>query len=70
MDVQAVAKKYGQRSLGFIACTKLGQIIVQLLEDEEHGELLRFVAVIEQYHADDERLSKVAKILRREPEFH
>ena len=70
MDVQAVAQKYGQRSLGFIACTKLGQIIVQLLEDEEHGELLRFVAVIEQYHADDDGVLKLTHDLRREPEFH
>ena len=44
--------------------------MIQLFENEEGGELLRFLAVIEQYHADDERLSKMAKRLRQEPEFH
>lgn len=70
LDVRAVARKYGQKSLRSTTGAKLRQTILQLLEDEEDGELLRFVAVIEQYHADDKCLSKIAKILRREPEFH
>jgi len=44
--------------------------MLQLFENEEDGELLRVIAVIEQHHADDERLSKLAKMLRQEPEFH
>ena len=68
--MRTVAKKYGQKSLRSIASAKASRIFVQLFENEEDGELLRFVAVIEQYHADDERLSRMAKRLRQEPEFH
>ena len=70
MDVRSIAKKYGQESLRSIASAKLGQIMRQLFQDEDEGELLRVIAVIEQDHADDERLSKIAKRLRQEPEFH
>jgi hypothetical protein len=68
--VRTVAKKYGQKSLRSIASAKASRLLIQLFENEEGGELLRFLAVIEQYHADDERLSKMAKRLRQEPEFH
>ena len=68
--MRAVARKYGQESLRSTASAKLGQIMLQLFENEEDGELLRVIAVIEQHHADDERLSKLAKMLRQEPEFH
>ena len=44
--------------------------MLQLFENEEYGELLRVIAVIEQYHTDDEHLSKIARRLRQEPEFH
>jgi len=69
LDVRTVAKKYRQKSLRCIASAKAGQIFLRLLNNEEYGELLRFVAVIEQYHADDKCLSRIAKILRKEPEF-
>lgn len=68
--MRTVAKKYGQKSLRSIASAKASRLLIQLFENEEGGELLRFLAVIEQYHADDERLSKMAKRLRQEPEFH
>ena len=70
LDVRAIARKYGQESLRSTASAKLGQIMLQLVENEEYGELLRVIAVIEQYHTDDEHLSKIAKRLRQEPEFH
>jgi len=70
LDVRAIARKYDQKSLRSTAGVRLRQTILQLLEDEEDGELLRFIAVIEQYHGGDECLSNIAKILRREPEFH
>jgi len=70
LDVLAVAKKYGQKSLKSMASVKLGQIVLQLLENEEHGELIHFLAVIEHHHADDKYLSKIAKRLRQEPDFH
>ena len=53
-----------------MASVKLGQIVLQLLENEEHGELIHFLAVIEHHHADDKYLSKIAKRLRQEPDFH
>jgi hypothetical protein len=68
--VRAVAKKYGQRSLRLIASAKASRLLIQLFENEADGELLRFLEVIEQYHADDNRLSRMAKRLRQEPEFH
>jgi hypothetical protein len=68
--VRTVAKKYGQKSLRSIASAKASRLLIKLFENEEDGELLRFVAVIEQYHADDERLRRMAKSLRQEPEFH
>jgi hypothetical protein len=68
--VRTVAKKYGQKSLRSIASAKASRLLIQLFENEEEGELLRFLAVIEQYHADDERLSRMARRLRQEPEFH
>jgi hypothetical protein len=68
--VRTVAKKYGQKSLRSIASAKASRLLIKLFENEEDGELLRFLAVIEQYHADDERLSRMVKRLRQEPEFH
>jgi hypothetical protein len=70
LDVRTVAKKYDQKSLRSIAIAKACDIVLQLFEDEEDGELLRFVAMVEQYHADDKCLIRMAKRLRREPEFH
>lgn len=68
--MRTVAKKYGQRSLRSIASAKASRLLLQLFENEEDGELLRFLAAIEQYHADDERLGRMVKRLRQEPEFH
>ena len=68
--MRTVAKKYGQKSLRSIASAKASRLLIKLFENEEDGELLRFLAVIEQYHADDERLSRMVKRLRQEPEFH
>jgi transcriptional regulator NrdR family protein len=68
--VRTVAKKYGQKSLRSIASAKASRLLIKLFENEEDGELLRFAAVIEQYHAIDERLRRMAKSLRQELEFH
>jgi hypothetical protein len=45
--VRTVAKKYGQKSLRSIASAKASRLLIKLFENEEDGELLRFVAVIE-----------------------
>ncbi|GAB7332436.1 hypothetical protein MBLNU13_g04240t1 [Cladosporium sp. NU13] len=70
LGVRAIGRKHGQGSLRSTARAKRGQIMLQLVENEEHGELPRIISVIEQCHADDDRLRKIVRRLRQESEFH